>query len=585
MPAPLQAVGGQGETIQDPNWKPPLIRVWDLPNTPRAITLRARSAFVSCEQHDHLRVSWEGTPRDPGVGYLQERMRPHGFVPTNAAPYGDRKPDASVPLPRQVTISFTDMLFGEGRYPALQVSADTKTERYVDEIMKESNTWDAMIEARDMAGGCGSAALSVAVEDGEPMTETHHPADLWVRQWKPGAKWIPVEVVEQRLVRIEYEDEDGQIASRRMWRTRMWTETHVVHYKDVPEDWGQDEENKNAPIPVDGVVEHKAGRCPVVWYQNTRNSKSPEGETDMTGAYHLSDRLDRFQSMVVRGSIANIDPTLVRKIDDRLRRRRPVERKGHGALIDVGPTGDAKLLEITGSSIEMGWNGVRELRNQTLQTVGCVIVDPESAGAYKSGEALALLWRRMESRCNRFRVPATTVLRQLASLWIALGNAWGVTSVEDPDKGGIVLPPLTIEEPQPEPAPGEPVPEPKVVTKPHEVGDGKFVNVVWPPYHVPTANQLQAMATALATANGQKATISQETATAEMVGFLGRGDPSDERRRIEEEQAKGREQFAAAMFPGGESETDVRAEKAAAADSEAEDQAAALPAAAESKTE
>ena len=579
MAANLQAVGGQGETIQDPAYRPPGMKVWGLPDTPRAIDLRRKSAFVKCEQHDHHAVSWDGTPRDVGVNYLQERMRPQGFVPSNAAPYGKRKPDAASALPRQVTTAFTDLLFGNGRYPTLHVASDNNTEQYLAAIMEESNAWDVLVEARDIAGGCGSAALSVGVDAGEPMAECHHPADLWVREWKPGAKWIPVEVVEQYLVAVQYETDEGRIETKNVWRTKVWTQTHVVHYQDVPEDWGKDSENEDVEIPVDGdPVEHKAGRCPVVWYQNTRNSKAPEGETDLEGAYHLTDRLDRLQSMTVRGSIANTDPTLVRKIEDRLRRRRPVERKGYGAMIDVGPGGDAKLLEITGSSIETSWHGVQELRSQVLQTVGCVIVDPETAGSYKSGEALQLLWRRMEARCNRLRVPATSVLRQMSSIWITLGTEFGVGSLEDPENGLILLPPKVTEIPQEPDEPGEPAPEPKTKTHPHQVGKGRYVKVIWPPYHEPTANQLQAWATALATSNGQKPTISQETATAEMVNYLGRGDPGDERRKIEQEKASGMQQFSAAMFPGGEGEDDVKKEKAATADSEADDQAAAPPA-------
>lgn len=565
MPAPLKAVGGPGEMLQDPTWRPPTMFVWDLPRTPRAIMLRAKTAFVENTQHDHKEVNWDGIPRDPGVGYLRERMRPQGFVPANAAPYGHRKPDAGVPLPCQITRSFTDMLLG--RYPALRVPADADTERYLEAAINASNTWDALVEARDIAGGCGSAALSLAVEDGEPMTDTHTPADLWVREWQPGAKWVPVEVVEQRLVEVT-EEVDGELKTFRVWRTKVWTQTHVINYKDVPENWGQSQDGERKPIPVDGEpVEHKAGRCPVVWYQNTRNSKSPEGDTDMKGAYHLSDRVDRLQSMVVRGSIANTDPTLVRKIEDRLRRRRPIERKGYGAMIDVGPGGDAKLLEITGTSIETSWNGVRQLRDEILQTASCVIIDPENAGAYKSGEALALLWRRMEARCNRLRVPLTSVIRQVAELWIELGAAWGITSVEEAEGQGIILPPLVTEPTDEELAMN---PEAKPETGIYQVGTGRYVEIVWPPYHVPTATQLQAMAQALAVANGQKPTVSQETATGMMVSYLGKGDPTEERRKIEEERAAGQEQFAAAMFPGGGEEDREEAGKTAEAEAEAQ---------------
>ena len=50
----------------------------------------------------------------------------------------------------------------------------------------------------------------------------------------------------------------------------------------LTEDWAEDEPER--PIPVEEMTEHRAGRCPVIWMQNTRSLESPEGEeTDPDG--------------------------------------------------------------------------------------------------------------------------------------------------------------------------------------------------------------------------------------------------------------------------------------------------------------
>lgn len=612
MPAKLTAKGiaDSGRMLTDPNRPPaseqdataPKMHVWDLPKTTRAKYLNALCSFVEGRQHDHLRVQWDGRPRDPGVGYLWERMEPQGFVPTNAAPYGDRKPNASYPLPRQVTMRFTELLLGEGRHPGLHLPADMRTEDYLEAVMEESDTWDALIEARDTSGSCGSAAIALGIVSGHPVAEALHPADLWVRRWKDGSRWEPVEVVEQRLVEVEVVDEDtGEIDVERMWRTRVWDRENVYQYEDVPEDHGKDKKGQGnpgegpepIPLAVDpetgepAIYPHRCGRCPVIWLQNTRNTKSPEGRPDNEGAYHLADRMDRLQSMIIRAAIANVDPTLV-FLDDRMERRaNPVLRKGWGSVIKGSEKATVKLLEVSGASIEMGWKSLQNLRDEYLQTVGCVIVDPQNAGAYKSGEALQILWRSMEAKGNRLRVPLTDVLKQIAEIWITLGKMVEIVNLEDPkalegtnesdaSKPVLLLPPKVTPaaeaKPKPPPKPGAP-PAPteddrEPIRAAHVVGEGSHVEPTWPPYHVPTATQLQAYATALGMATGQKATVSQETAVTLLMAFLGRADPADEFRKLKKQAEEGAAMFGAAMLPG-EPGTKKTLDKADAEDAEA----------------
>jgi len=157
-------------------------------------------------------------------------------------------------------------------------------------------------------------------------------------------------------------------------------------------------------------------------------------------------------------------------------------------------------------------------------------------------------------------VPLDFELRQIAEIWITLGQSMGVVSKEDSDRGeedvsGIILPPREI--------PGEEGEEGKLEA--HVVGKGTWVRVTWGPYHRPTATQLQAMVGALTIANGQKPVLSQETTTTLAVNALSLGSPEDERARIEKEREAAMEQFGKDMF-SDDQDDDAKAETAAAKD-------------------
>ena len=528
---------------------PPTMIVWDLPETERAVALTQAASFYDLRQHSHCEFNWAGGTRGAGTAYLDERLKPTGIVMTNAASeaWSARKPDTPHGLGRQVTATFTDLLLSEIGRPMLRCPADKDTEAFIGQVMDTSKSWASLQTARDMKGAQGSAAIVLAVEDGEPTSEPLNTRHLWVREWRSKIDWVPAEVVEQKIVTVQRETEDG-IETVRVWRTRVWDEVAVYYYEDVDEDWGQDDKtgkrDGEKPIPFVEAIEHQAGRCPVVWMQNTRNTESPEGQPDFAGAYEQSDRADRVRSFATRATIANTDPTLLYKDHERVRRRNPMIRKGHGARIETSPDGDAKLLETSGASVEMAWKTYAELRHDILQTVACVIVDPDNAGSYRSGEALAMLVRRMEARASRLRIPLGDEIQQIARLWCELGRSLGVSSEEEEEAEGIVLPPRVTEDE------GNPDADPKI--EPFKAGRGRYVQVKWGVYHHPTMVQLQAMAGALTTANGAKPVLSARTTTELAAAYLSLGSPEDEMRRLREEREANMQQMSGAM--GGASQ-------------------------------
>jgi hypothetical protein len=469
--------------------------------------------------------------------------------------YDSRRPSAPAGLPRRVVTTFTQTVLG--RSPSLSAPADKDTSAYLAEIMEESESWDALIEARNIAGACGSAAIVPCVTDGVPSVEVIPPTELIVQRWKHKARRIPAEVIHQHLVERVVETDAGQRACVYV-RTRMWTETHYIEFADA--EWPV--QDATAPLAMTDWREHRCGRCPVVWHQNTRSSSSSEGEYDLQTEQNLelSDEVDKVQSHALKATKANAQPTVVR-IDDPIGfQMYPRVAKGAHNEIRVNKGGDAKYLESTGDSVRMAWDSADKLTACVLRNVSCVIPDAANAQAYKSGEHVQSLLEAMRLRCNRLRVTLTRTIRQLASIWIALGLAMGVSSEDEPEERTIVLPPREFEceeeddddteemgaeedQDDEDPANGPPVPDddepPKPEIGPHIVGKGRSVRVMWPPYQQLSALQLKDLVAALSQANGAKQLMSAETGVEVLATAAGYRDPEQEKRRIRDEKKAG----------------------------------------------
>jgi len=524
------------------------MHVLGLENDPRCRLLAHCQSFYAGTQHDHHGMNWDAIPRDPGVGYLHERLAPQGFVPVNSMGYGHRKPDAPVPLARQVVSRFTEMLLGEGRRPSLRVHSDKASEDYLEACFKEAEVWDALAEARDMAGSCGSAAIAIGLNSGQLCCEVLNPKHLYVVQWCPESNgWWPDCVVEQyRMTKRIFNPASKCVESVECWRTRMWTTESVIYYQDAPVGG----EILTDMIALQESHHHGLGFCPVVWYQNTRSTKDPDGRPDCDTVWPLLDKLDRLQSQVYKAAIANTDPTLVIKEDRQNRRRGSnIIQKGSNHVIPISPQGDVKYLELEGSSVRLGLEAINALVSEVLQTVECVVISPEYARAYQSGEALQMLWRAMEARASRLRVTLSRTVRDLAYVFLAYGNRYPVRDVEKvgtaEDAAGILLPPRRVMEElrvPDSPVPGEPKPPaPPLVARwePHRPGnENAYVTVEWPPYWAPTPMQVKDMVAALSLATGGKQIVSVETGARQVAQILGR-DGDEEVRRIEEEKNEG----------------------------------------------
>lgn len=500
--------------------------VFRLDQRPSAVRQEHLGRFFYGTQHDHIELHWNLTLRTAGDTYLNERLKTSGFQTANAAAGQQRRPDCPTPLVRQIVERFTELVIGDA--PIIRTPADRTTAQYLEAVMKAASGWTAIARARTFKGIAESACLVASVIEGKPYLEPIKSQEVWVMEWEPKPGWIPSQVVHQQLVCVDQWDaEQKRIVQKNVWRTRFWNQAFAVKYVDVPEKWSNE---THGAIKVAKIVTHAAGRCPVIWMQNTQDLENPNGVYDMESeqVLQMCDRLDQLQSNVVRAAGSNAEPTVVIE-DDPARRAQGGIEKGSGKKIDVSLGGSAKFLETTGASVEMGWKSVDNLSDTILRTVRQVVVDPKTAGTYKSGEALAMLWRSAEKKANGLRDQLTPEIRQVCDIFIAIGEAIGVGSLEGSENKGILLPPL-IEEIEITEADDDK--DKPVKTKIHEVGSAKYVEIQYRPYQKPTALALQAVTAALATATGAKQYLSTETAISVITNLLGEGSIREEARRI-----------------------------------------------------
>lgn len=544
------------------------LRVLELDSTPQAKCLQLRWAYYQQAQHDGLGYDFDGRNRPANISYEEQRLRSLGWIsvenatnpagPPAAVTFGARRPDCPTTIAGYVVDTYTSMLLGEGREPAVRVVGDADSTAALNAMLDAGYAWDALQEVRKIAGAVGAAAILPEIINGELAFRALRPEDLYV-EWDTSRDWVPRLVIEQRRVEVTGLDEDGQLTSSKVWRTRAWDQTYAYVYQDVPLDHGKapptggpsqrgrasDEDSIEL---AEAPIAHKAGRCPVIWLQNTRCSDEPIGEADCGNVFELIDRLDRFESMILRGGTANLDPTLV--ISDKLVERRMQERraKGYGQKIEVSESGKVHLLEMTGKTIEVAIVIADRIRHKIEMRTGVLVIQPDQAGAVaSSGVALQLLRGTANNRVSARRPSLSRTIKQLGEVLLELAREWGIKLLGT-DGPGIALPPREV--PATEKG-GE------VTYEPHVLGSSRAIVCSWGDLHSPTPTDLQTTSQGLTMATGGQPVLSQETAVGLMLNTAQADvDVATELERIAAERAAKVASFESSMTPDADDELD-----------------------------
>jgi len=381
------------DTTQPPGTGTPMLPMGGMPlkevvDTPRFRKLDRSEAYYRGKQYDGMKYDWNGNYQSYGG---EADIRPGWYVPL-----ARRKPNVRMELPKTIVRRFTSFLFGRERFPEIKVEGDEDAEDYARELVNLSRLQSKMIEARNLGGSMGTACLSMAYRGGRPRIQCHNPKNVTVLAWADPDEMIVGSAIEvYRYQRQVYEDQ--KLRAKPYYYARLWTSNVEVLWSPIPAEVG-DKPGWASLVPSETTT-HGFGFCPLYWIQNWPDSYSSDGESDYEGLEDDCDAINRLMSAAHKGTVANVDPTLVIKMDPSMNEGH-VE-KGSGKTI-FSPQG-ADYLELQGNAVEAAKTQIMEERRAVLEAADCVVPDPSEDAGVVTGAALRLRYAPMLARCDIYR--------------------------------------------------------------------------------------------------------------------------------------------------------------------------------------
>ncbi|GAC1475618.1 MAG: hypothetical protein PVSMB8_00380 [Vulcanimicrobiaceae bacterium] len=495
--------------------------------------LDRRQSWFECTNHDWKGYDWDGrkisnasgaSPRIPMVN-----IEPAPFY----VPLRERRPAAPKRLARVIVNGYTNLVFGDGRFPKPKV-ADSKTQDWIETAIKVTRAPVQMIRARNLAGSMGTVGLSWAFYKGKPKIRVHNAKNLYVHSWEDRDELIPRHVTQ--VVQVFKEEPDPQrrnaLIRKLYWLRRDWTTMADVVFPLVEVVAGQE------PVWTDPdtrrSVVHNDGACHLVWVQN-KPSDDIDGVPDYDGLYEPLDVLDTLNSVVVRGAVINLDPTLVLLTDPERAKRMGGVKKGSDNALIMNPKNneDAKYLELAGSSLTVGLSIVDAERKSILEAARCVAPNPDEVAAQGvSSVAIKAMFAPMTGEADQLREQFQDALTRIFEPMCASARAKSTVVVYNDDgvaqivRQVVKMPPRVEEEPL-EDEDGTPTGEKKIKLVPRDPGEGGDIDWEWGPYFPKTPDDQSKELTALSTAQGGTAVLSDQTATEIGAAIYGK-DPTEE---------------------------------------------------------
>ncbi len=531
-----------------PPENPDQIRVFDLPDTEDAKSFRALYDFYAGQQHDHCPAHWGGERRAEGVAYYRERYLTRGFVPLDPGPASMRKPDVVTPLAREIVETFTTMLLG--RAPQIHVPVDADTADFLGKVWTHGKLQAAWTTARNMAGAARAAVVVPMLIGGRPIVEVIQPVECHVLAWSTREVCQPTMLVRQRLVAKQVLDDHGHPVMRKYWRTCGWDERDHIEYVDVPE-----EHPRNAPIPEARRTPHGCQRCPATWYRNTCEAAEVRwGRHDFAQLEGRCDAVDQLGSQL-RGAVGNnVDPTMFQADEEGTRRRHRVRSKGRGTVVELSEKGRVGFAEISATSIEAAQRYLQRLEEGTLAQAKCVRITPELVAAAKSGKHMQILFAPAKNYAAYVGIELSDAIVRVLECFFEMAQTWGVSSLEEPREGTIILPSRVVrgqaamagdseasgEMPLPSSLAAEDAPRFEPATP------GRFggIEITFGSFFESLADERNTELMGLQQASGGEPVLSRQTAI-EGAARVMDADPLEERRRIAAEEAERLQAFSA----------------------------------------
>jgi len=483
-------------------------------------------AYYRCTQYDGRRYDWNGNMR--GYGQAAD-IAPGWYVPLKL-----RRPSARYDLARLVVQRFTAMVFGSERFPEIVIDGDDDAQDYTRALAEAAKLPARMQEIRNKGGAQGSVGASFGFVDGKPRVSVHNGKHIQVLSWADRYARRPAEVLEAySYPRTVWDTKSGRPKEVTMYFARYWSEDVEVTWDPIPDDvarqpgW-QKWQHK--------AIRHGYGFCPFYWFQNTPESDDVDGDSDFEGQQDKIDEINTLLSATSKGTVANVDPTLVVKDDPQTANTGTIRKGSENAIYSKG---GAEYLELKGESLKAGLALKNDQKQEFLDTVGCVLGDPEKlAAAGLSAAALRILYMPMLSRCDVFRDQYGEGMVQLltgmltAAKMIHEQEEGPVVQTADgarlQDKPTVELPPRMVEDE----VTGEQITQERVP------GESDVITLNWPPYFPNTWEDIKAAVEATQAARGgSSALISRKTALENLAPMFGVADVDQELEAMDEDRA------------------------------------------------
>ena len=243
---------------------------------------------------------------------------PHPFHDERKAggeyvPLRDRRPCVRYALCRTVVEDSVSLLFGEGRFPAIDC-ADEATRESLHDLMVEAGANRVMIDAATR-GSVGSVAILLRVLRGRIFLDVLDTQYL-TPVWDPEAPDRLLSVRERYKVRGRALREQGfGIREDELevdhWFAREWTADDETWF--LPMRVAADGPRAAPEIDADRSVRHALGFVPMVWVRNLPGGNGPDGWCTFRSAIDAQIEIDYQMSQAGRGLKYSSDPTLLIK--------------------------------------------------------------------------------------------------------------------------------------------------------------------------------------------------------------------------------------------------------------------------------
>lgn len=532
-------------------------------DSPRFRDLDRKQAYYDCTQHDYKRFDFDGRVLEAkgGMAYTQpllSQQKASWYVPLRS-----RRPSSPYRLPKVIVNSFTKLLFGDDRFPTFRCLGDFATEDYAAALVEATNLPTKMIRARNLGGACGTSALSWAFVDGRPRVRVHNAKTLFVHSWEDRDELVPRHVTEAYLyAKDEWDKEKKKFLKVLYWYRRDWTKDVDIVFKPLKFENGVDPSPRWEP-DLGKCAEHNDGLCHVSWIQNRPNDEEIDGHADYEGLYEPFDVLDLLLSVITRGAVLNLDPTLVLKMDPEIVNRVGVSKGSDNSLV-VGQEGGADYLELGGSSIDAGVKLFNEQRKGILETACVVIPDPDKVAANgTSSVAIKMMYASMLGEASILRDQYAQGMKRILEPMMVVARKASKSTIIIYDEQGqpideatpeIDLPDRVEEEPE-KGEDGEPTGETTVTKTPRDPGEGEDLAVDWGEWFTLTPQDQQLIITTVTTAVGVGQSVMAAQSGSEIVAKAFGRDGNEEWSRVQKTQAdqdaKQKEMFQNSLAAGG----------------------------------